>query len=466
MDIEKNGQLCACLEKIKEKNRRDAENGRLRYVYIQTFGCQQNEADGEKLRGMAEAMGYLSTSEPARADLILLNTCAVREHAELKALSIIGNCKSLREKNPELIVGVCGCMTAQQKRVDQLKKGYPYVTFTLEPASLHLLPLVLCRVMEEKRRQFLLGEDDGEAAEGVPVTRTHRHRAYVSIMYGCNNFCTYCIVPYVRGRERSRESARVVEEVRELVAGGCRDITLLGQNVNSYQSDCDFAGLLEKLCALPGDFLLRFMTSHPKDVSDRLIEVMAKNPHRMAPHFHLPLQSGSDRILAAMNRRYTVSHYIGIVDKLRGAMPVITLTSDIIVGFPGETEEDFAATLAVLRQVRFDMVYSFLYSPRSGTPAAERVADFVPDEVKGERFARLLALQDEIALEANRRYLGRVERVLTDSVSRGDSSMYSGRTAAGKLVHYPATPEAVGQFVQVKIERADPYAMHGVIVQE
>jgi tRNA-2-methylthio-N6-dimethylallyladenosine synthase len=464
MDIRENEQLMGCINRVKEKNKRDAAAGRTRYVYIQTFGCQQNEADSEKLRGMAEEMGYLSTADAEQADLILLNTCAVREHAELKALSIIGNCKRLREKNPELIVGVCGCMTAQQKRVDQLKKGYPYVTFTLEPASLHLFPQVLCRVMEEKRRRFLLGEDDGEAAEGLPISRTHRHRAYVSIMYGCNNFCTYCIVPYTRGRERSRESARVVEEVRQLVADGCRDITLLGQNVNSYKSDCDFAGLLEKLCALPGDFLLHFMTSHPKDVSDRLIEVMAKHPHRMAPHFHLPLQSGSDRMLSAMNRRYTAAHYLGIVDRLRAAMPDITLTSDIIVGFPGESEEDFAATLDMLRRVRFDMVYSFLYSPRSGTPAAEREADCVPDAVKSERFSRLLALQDEIALASNRRYEGRVERVLTDSISRGDQTMYSGRTAAGKLVHYPATDEVLGQFVYVKIERADPYALHGVIV--
>ena len=465
MNIQENEQLQGCLQKVKQKNMRDAENGKQRYVYIQTFGCQQNEADGEKLRGMAEEMGYLYTTDAEQADLILLNTCAVREHAELKALSIIGNCKHLREKNPELIVGVCGCMTAQQKRVEQLKKGYPYVTFTLEPTSLHLLPVALCRVMEEHRRRFFLGDDDGEAAEGVPITRTHPHRAYVSIMYGCNNFCTYCIVPYVRGRERSRESERVIAEVRDLVASGCRDITLLGQNVNSYKSDCDFAGLLARLCEIPGDFLLRFMTSHPKDVSDRLIEVMAKYPHRMAPHFHLPLQSGSDRILSAMNRRYTMAHYLGIVDKLRAAMPDITLTSDIIVGFPGETEEDFAATLDALRRVRFDRVYSFLYSPRSGTPAAEREESFVPDEVKSERFARLLALQDEIALAANRRYEGKTERVLTDSISRGDRTMYSGRTASGKLVHYPAEGDAIGQFVLVRIERADPYALHGVIAE-
>ncbi len=463
MDIRNDEAWQACLLRIKAANSAMAAAGRPRYVAIETFGCQQNEADSEKLRGMAEEMGYLFTSSWESADLILLNTCAVREHAELKALSIIGNCKRLREKKPDLIVGVCGCMTARAERVAQLKQGYPYVTFTLEPASLHLLPVALCRVMETRRRQFMLGEDPGCAVEGLPISRTHSHRGYVSIMYGCNNFCTYCIVPYTRGRERSRESRCVVEEVRALVASGCRDITLLGQNVNSYQSDCDFAGLLALLCRLPGDFVLRFMTSHPKDVSDRLIAVMAQNPGRMAPHFHLPLQSGSDRVLQEMNRHYTTAHYLSIVDKLRAAMPDITLTSDIIVGFPGETEGDFASTLAMLQQVRFDMVYSFLYSPRGGTPAAAREAQFVPDAQKSERFSRLLALQDEISLAANRRLEGQRLRVLVDSVSRNDPDIYSGRAASGKLVHFLAEPSMIGQFVTVQIERADPYALHGVI---
>ncbi len=461
MHIEENAELQAAIAYVRAQNEKST---RPRGVYIQTFGCQQNEADSEKLRGMTEAMGYTSVSSGEEADLILINTCAVREHAELRALSIIGNCKSLREKNPSLIVGVCGCMTAQAARVEQLKKRYPYVTFTMEPAALYRMPIFLRRAMEEKKRQFPLGEDDGTVAEGVPVVRTYTHRAYVSIMYGCNNFCTYCIVPYVRGRERSRDSAAIVEEVRALASDGCREITLLGQNVNSYRSDCDFAGLLERLCAIEGDFLIRFMTSHPKDASDRLIEVMAKNPHRMAPHFHLPLQSGSDAVLLAMNRRYTVDRYLSIVDKLRAAIPHIAITSDIIVGFPGESEADFEATLAMLSRVRFDMVYSFLYSPREGTPAARMKQTAVPEEVKKERFARLLALQDELSLAAARPYEGRVVRVLTDSKSRTDSAMYSGRTDTGKLVHYPADDSLLGKFVNVCITRADAYALYGELV--
>lgn len=462
MDIRTDREILSCMETIREKNRRAAENGRPRGVYVITFGCQQNEADGEKLRGMAEEMGYRPVDRPEDADLILLNTCAVREHAELKALSIIGNCKHLREENPELIVGVCGCMTARQARVDQIRQGYPYVSFTMEPAALHRLPVVLLRAMEQRRRQFLLGEDDGEAAEGLPVRRTYRHRAYVSIMYGCNNFCTYCIVPYVRGRERSRESARIVAEVAELAASGCRDITLLGQNVNSYAGDCDFATLLEKLCAVPGDFLLHFMTSHPKDVPDRLIEVMAAHPDRIAPHFHLPLQSGSDRILAAMNRRYTLDRYLTIVDKLRAAMPHISLTSDIIVAFPGETEEDFCLTLDALRRVRFDMVYSFLFSPREGTPAA-RMEYAITEEERHDRFDRLLACQNELSAAANRPLEGKDLRVLVDGVSKHRSDIYSGRTAAGKLVHFAAAPDDCGEFRTVHIDRADAYALFGTI---
>lgn len=460
MNIRENKEIVAAITAVRERIA-----GKNRRVFVQTFGCQQNEADSEKLLGMTIEMGYLPTTDVNEADLILINTCAVREHAELRALSIIGGCKRLREKNPDLIVGVCGCMTAQEKRVDELKHRYPYVTFTLEPPTLHLLPLVLLRAMEARRRQFLLGMDTGEVAEGLPIVRTHTHRAYVSVMYGCNNFCTYCIVPYTRGRERSRNDADILCEVRELVASGCRDITLLGQNVNSYRSDCDFAGLLSRLCEIEGDFVLRFMTSHPKDVSQRLIEVMAENKGRIAPHFHLPLQSGSDRILREMNRHYTKEHYLGIVDALRGAIPDIAITSDIIVGFPGETESDFLETLDMLRHVRFDMIYSFLYSPRSGTPAAKK-PDAVPDDVKAERFSRLLALQDEISREKNQPYVGTVQRVLADGPSRTDASIYSGRTPSGKLVHFAGTPADVGQFCPVRIERADAYALHGVMITD
>ena len=465
MNIRENQEIENAIARVCAANIRAAQGGKQPLVYVETFGCQQNEADSEKLLGLALEMGYARAAVKEEADLILINTCAVREHAELRALSAIGNCKRLRAENPDLIVGVCGCMTAQEGRVEQLKKGYPYVSFTLEPSNFHRLPVVLLAVMGDRRRRFLLDGDDTEATEGMPIARTHRHRAYVSVMYGCNNFCTYCIVPYTRARERSRASEEVISEVRRLAEEGCHDITLLGQNVNSYKSDTDFAGLLARLCEIEGDFVLRFMTSHPKDVSDRLIEVMAAHPEKIAPHFHLPLQSGSDRILAAMNRRYTVEHYLGIVDKLRAKMPKIALTSDIIVGFPGETEEDFEGTMEILGRVRFDMVYSFLYSPRKGTPAA-RLAEENPvsEEAKGARFARLLALQDEIALEANRAYLDTVQRVLCDGVSRGNRGMYSGRTASGKLVHFAATPDKTGEFCRVRITRADPYALHGEII--
>ena len=460
MNIRENEELTAAIAAVRARNA-----GRARRVFIHTFGCQQNEADSEKLLGLALEMGYTPVATQEEADLILINTCAVREHAELRALSTVGNCKRLREKNPDLIVGVCGCMTARASRVDELKHRYPYVTFTLEPPTLHRLPAVLLRAMETRRRQLTLGEDDGGVVEGLPIIRSSRHRAYVSVMYGCNNFCTYCIVPYTRGRERSRDSAAVIDEVRTLAQNGCHDITLLGQNVNSYRSDCDFAGLLDRLCEIDGDFVLRFMTSHPKDVSPRLIEVMAKHKGRIAPHFHLPLQSGSDRILREMNRHYTKEHYLGIVDALRRAIPDIAITSDIIVGFPGEREEDFEATLDVLRRVRFDMVYSFLYSPRSGTPAAE-MENAVPDDVKSERFARLLALQDALSKDANTPYVGTLQRVLVDGKSRTDSDVYSGRTASGKLVHFPATEQDVGSFRSVEITRADAYALYGSIQLE
>ncbi|MBO5755366.1 MAG: tRNA (N6-isopentenyl adenosine(37)-C2)-methylthiotransferase MiaB, partial [Clostridia bacterium] len=329
-------------------------------VYVATFGCQQNEADSERLYGLALTLGYEKAQAAEDASLILTNTCAIREHAELKALSVVGSYKHIKEKNPDLLIGVCGCMTAQEHRVDTLKKRYPYVDFTLEPGAIADLPIAIAtRFMGGRRLFFLDGEDT--ALLPLPVERESAHRAWVSIMYGCNNFCSYCIVPYVRGRERSRPADDIIREVKELVAAGAKDITLLGQNVNSYRGEYDFPTLLEKLDEIEGEYVLRMMTSHPKDASDRLVEVIAKGKH-IEPHFHLPLQSGSDGILKAMNRKYDAARYLSVVDKLRAARPDIALTSDIIVGFPGETEEDFDATLAILERVKFDSVYSFIYS--------------------------------------------------------------------------------------------------------
>ncbi len=445
--------------------------GRTPAAFVLTFGCQQNEADSEKLSGMAAAMGYRITDRADAADLILVNTCAIREHAEKKALSIIGQYKHLKVARPSLIIGICGCMVAQAHRVEELKLRYPYVDFTLDAAALHRLPEMVLARLRGGRRLFPLPvygvNEVPPVVEGMPVHRETKWRAWLSIMYGCNNFCSYCIVPYVRGRERSRSVADIEAEARVLIAEGCRDITLLGQNVNSFGRmpdgsfpEGDFASLLGRLAELDGDFRLRFMTSHPKDASDALIETMARH-EKIARHFHLPLQSGSDAVLARMNRRYTAEHYIGIVDRLRAAMPDITLTTDIIVGFPGETEADFEATLDLLRRVRYDMIYSFIYSPRKNTPAAE-YPDQIPEEVKHARFDRLIALQNEISYEKNRMAEGKILRVLCDGEKLQDGQrLCSGRTDGGKLVYFAGEAEP-GDVVRVKIERAEPFVLRGV----
>ena len=438
-----------------------AENSRAPRVFVLTFGCQQNVAGGEKLSGLAREMGYEITDEPALAELILVNTCAIREHAEKRALSIVGQYKHLKEKNRELVIGVCGCMVAQEHRREQLKKSYPYVDFILGTSVLHRLPELLARKLTEKRRIFN-GDEEYAIVEDMPILRNDSYRAWVSIMYGCNNFCSYCIVPYVRGRERSRAPEDVIAEVKDLVERGYKDITLLGQNVNSYGKGeahgIDFAELLARLDAIEGDFVLRFMTSHPKDATRRLVDVMAAGRH-IAHHFHLPLQSGSDRILQRMNRHYDRAAYLSILNYMREKMPDIAVTSDIIVGFPGETDADFEDTLAMLRRVRFDMLYSFIYSPRKGTPAAEMLGQ-IPKEVSGARFDRLLALQEEIALEKNQPLLGSVQRVLCDGISK-DAGMLSGRNGQNKIVFWENDGTPAGEWVNVEIDRVAPFALYG-----
>ena len=451
------------MEKYIELIKQKLSCGEKKKAAVVTFGCQQNEADSEKLRGMAAAMGYEITDDVKLADLIVVNTCAVREHAEQKALSIIGQYKHLKAATPGLLIGVCGCMVAQQHRVDLLKNSYPYVSFSFEPSSLDRFPEILYGVIEKQKRAFSIGENAREISEGVPVLRDGSAKAWVSIMYGCNNFCSYCIVPYVRDRERSREYKYVIEEVRELVNSGVKEITLLGQNVNSYKGGCSFAQLLEKLSEIEGDYVLRFMTSHPKDVSDELIEVMAKSKH-IAKQFHLPLQSGSDAVLKVMNRHYDSAHYLDNVRKLRAAMPDITLTTDIIVGFPGETEEDFEATLEVLRTVRYDMIFSFIYSPRNGTPAA-KMENQISDDVKSSRMKRLLDLQNSISYEKNLETVGKTLRVLCEGPSKNDPDMFTGRAESNKLVHFRADESYIGKFVNIKITRAEPFNLHGEIVK-
>lgn len=438
-------------------------NGCSRKAYVLTFGCQQNEADSERLAGMAVDMGYELTSAPEFADLIIVNTCAIREHAEQKALSTIGQFKHLKSSNPNLIIAVCGCMVVQEHRKNDIKFKYPYVDFVFGTSSIFRLPQLLWEKIEKGKRIFCPEESEYLVAEGIPSVRESRYKAWLSVMYGCNNFCSYCIVPYVRGRERSRRKEDILAEFKELISKGYKDITLLGQNVNSYGKDnddgCDFADLLKLLCSVEGDYKIHFMTSHPKDATHKLIDVMAEEDH-IAKHFHLPMQSGSDAVLKAMNRHYDSERYLSIVDYLRQRVPDIAITSDIIVGFPGETEDDFEKTLEMLERVKFDMLYSFIYSPRKGTPAAE-MENQIPKETQNKRFDRLLALQNKIALEKNLPLVGKTVRVLCDGESKNNSKLYSGRTESSKIVFFEGAECDTGNFVNVEITRAEPFALYG-----
>jgi len=437
-----------------------------RNAAVMTFGCQQNEADSQRLAGMLFEMGYTIVKEPEDADLILVNTCAVREHAELKTLSITGQYKHLKQKKPSLLIGICGCMVSQEHRKEDIKQKYPYVDFLFGTEGLYRFPEILYTKLKSGKRQFFLNEGVGNIAEGLPVYRDSDFKAWVSIMYGCNNFCSYCIVPYVRGRERSRDPECILQEVKELVDNGIKEITLLGQNVNSYGKDLDcgmdFAALLETICRIPGDFTLRFMTSHPKDATKRLIDVMAEND-KIAKAFHLPLQSGSDRILKIMNRHYTKESYLELAHYMRQKMPDISITTDIIVGFPGESEEDFAHTLSVLEEVRFDNIYSFIYSKRKGTPAAS-MPDQVPPAVSSERFARMLTLQDAISLDKNKQNIGKVLSVLVEGPSKTDPAKLTGRTEKGRLVHFVGSESLVGKYADIKITDVQTHAFFGELI--
>lgn len=430
-------------------------------AYVVTFGCQQNEADSERLRGMLANMGCVFTERAEDADVILLNTCAIREHAEMKALSLLGRFKALKKNNPELIIGVLGCMAAEHGRIVMIKKDFHYVDFTIPPSEIHRLPDVISEILESKRRVFIPYEAEPGIVENVPIIRKNGFKSWVSVMYGCNNFCTYCIVPYVRGRERSRDSVSVIKECRELVASGTKEITLLGQNVNSYRSDLTFAELISEIAELEGDFIIRFMTSHPKDVSQDLIEAIKRYKGKIAPYFHLPLQSGSDKILRSMNRTYTKEKYLETVKALRAAVPEIALSTDVIIGFPGEDEADFCETLDVLSSVRFDMVYAFLYSPRNGTRAA-LMENRVERSVMDGRMARLIELQDVISLECNLPFVGKRVRVLVESSDEKNGvTVYTGRTPDARLVHFKSYDGKIGEFCDVEIERAGISCLFG-----
>ncbi len=449
---------------VRSIRARLAESGKTPRYFIQTFGCQQNEADSERLSGLCTAMGYEKTAVPEEADLILVNTCAVREHAEKKALSIIGQYKHIKEANPGLILGVGGCMVTQEARANQLKNSYPYVSFTFDTGAIAEVPALVAAALDGGKRSFVLS-NEWKISEGIPIRRESGHMAWLSIMYGCNNFCSYCIVPYVRGRERSRSADAILDEAKALIADGARDITLLGQNVNSYRGENgeDIAELMHRICALDGDFRLRFMTSHPKDASVRLMEAMATE-EKIVRHFHLPVQSGSDRILHEMNRKYTRDAYLEKIAQLKELVPDVSITSDLIVGFPGETEEDFAATLDMMEAVRYDMVYSFIYSPRAGTPAA-RMENQVPHEVSTERMTRLLAVGDRISKERNERFMGQTLRVMAEDVSKLNPHMLTGRGDPVRPIHFEADPSLIGSFVNVRVTGNETFCLTGELVR-
>ena len=434
-------------------------------AFTHTYGCQQNVADGERLNGMLEEMGFEFTDSPDNADLVLYNTCAVRENAENRVFGNVGALKHIKRRNPDMIIAVCGCMVQQEHIAARMKQRFPYVDLIFGTHVLHKFPEMLYGIYEKGGRLVCIPDSDGVIAEDLPVRRESRFKASVPIMYGCNNFCTYCIVPKVRGRERSREQADIVREVKGLVESGYKEILLLGQNVNSYGKDkgTSFPALLAELDALDGEFMISFMTSHPKDCSHELIDIIADSRH-ISHHLHLPVQSGSDKILKLMNRHYDTERYLDLAEYAKRRIPDIQLTTDIIVGFPGETYEDFTATLELIRKVKFDSAYTFIYSRREGTKAAE-MDDPVSDEEKGKWFRELLDLQGSLGEQAYTKYVGRTLRVLCEGRGRTDETLLTGRSRQNIIVDFAGSDELLGSFVDVKITMALPWALTGEIVK-
>lgn len=452
--------------KIKEENARFCEeNGRKRLANTETYGCQQNENDTERIRGMLYECGFDFTDNPEEADVVIYNTCAVRENAEQKVFGKIGILKHIKESRPDMIIGLCGCMVQQEHISEKILKIHRHIDLIFGTHALWRMPELLYEAMHKKKAVVDIEDCDGYITEDMPIKRESTSKAWVSIMYGCNNFCTYCIVPYVRGRERSREPEQIIKEIKELVATGCTEISLLGQNVNSYgkdlDRDIDFSGLLRLVNEIPGIKRIRFMTSHPKDFGDKLILAMSEC-NKVCAQLHLPFQAGSDKVLSDMNRKYTKEEYLEKIRKVKEKIPNIALTTDVIVGFPTETNDDFEETLDVLRRVEFDSIFSFIYSRREGTPAAK--LEFVlDDEQIHNNFNRMLEVQNEISLKKNKALLGQVLPVLVDGVSKTNPGMLSGRLESLKVVNFKGSEELVGKYVDVQITEAHTWSLNGVI---
>ena len=431
-------------------------------AYVETYGCQQNEADSEKIRGLLIESGYAITDSAEGADVVVMNTCAIREHAEQRVFGNLGALTHTKRRHSGQKIFLCGCMAGETKVSDRVYKSFPYVDGVFSTHHLWQFPEILWNVLTRKKRQFYIEDEPGSIAEGIPQVRDSRLKAWVSIMYGCNNFCTYCIVPYVRGRERSRKMADILAECRSLVENGCKEITLLGQNVNSYGKDLDenvdFSDLLAQIASIEGDFLIRFMTSHPRDASKKLFDTMAKHP-KIAKQLHLPFQSGSSRVLKAMNRHYDRETYLEKVRYAKSVMPDLVLTSDVIVGFPGETEEEFEETISLIEAVHYDALFTFIFSPRVGTPAA-RMEDPTPKEEKNRRFDRLCAVQNQISERIHEGYIGKVFRCLVDGT---DKDLLTARTEGGRLVRFEGDPGLIGSFQNIRITGATTWSLTGTL---
>ncbi|HEY5575477.1 MAG TPA: tRNA (N6-isopentenyl adenosine(37)-C2)-methylthiotransferase MiaB [Clostridiaceae bacterium] len=431
--------------------------------YIETWGCQMNEEDSEKISGMLSRTGYNRSAERDTADIIIFNTCCVRENAELKVKGNLGALKKIKKERPDLIIAVCGCMMQQEGIAEEIIKMFPFVDIIFGTHNSYKFPEYLNRVKQENKSVVEVIQKEEGIVEGIPIDRESKVKAFVTIMYGCNNFCTYCIVPYVRGRERSREPQNIVNEIKDLVAEGYKEVTLLGQNVNSYGKELEpkisFAELLKIIREIPGLERVRFMTSHPKDLTEDVIDAIAEGGS-LCEQIHLPVQSGSSRLLKKMNRHYDKSMYLNLVDKIKVKIPGAAISTDIIIGFPGETEEDFQETLSLVKEVEFDSAFTFIYSKRKGTPAFD-MDDQISDEVKHDRFNRLVEAVNASSRKKNLEYLGRTVEVLVEGFSKNNENTVMGRTRSGKLVNLSGSAELIGALVNAKIIKANSFSLVG-----
>jgi tRNA-2-methylthio-N6-dimethylallyladenosine synthase len=455
--------------RLRENNNMEYQkNGKHKNYFMITFGCQQNVSDSEKLMGMLDEMGYQKTEKRGEADVVIINTCCVRENAELKLYGNIGAFKQLKLDKPGMLLCICGCMMEQEHAVATIKKKYRHVDLVFGTHNLYKFPELLERSMNEIYTLIDIMNTEGIIVEDIPVRRDDKFKAWVTIMYGCNNFCSYCIVPHVRGRERSRNPKDIINEIKQLIADGCKEITLLGQNVNSYGKDLeleiDFADLLKMVNDIEGIQRIRFLTSHPKDISDKLIETMGQCKN-VCEQLHLPFQAGSNKILKLMNRKYTKEEYLQKIDKVKKMLPGVALSTDIIVGFPGETDEDFEETLDVISKVGFDQAFTYIYSRRIGTPAAE-MENQLNEEQKHKNFDRLVELQDDLGRAINDDYLNKIVEVLVEGPSKSDTTKFTGRSRTGKVVNFSGDGDIIGKLVNVKITNTFSWFLNGEMVND